>query len=390
MYSKTPSLYIHIPFCFSKCTYCDFFSIPTGKKEIPDNYVEKLLQEIDYCRQKYDIQKFETVYFGGGTPSLLQEKQIHKLMANINSYRNPDSEVTFELNCDDVCAEYLQILSENGINRFSVGVQSLDDKILKTINRRADKTQTKNAIETLARFTKKNPNIKSSVDFITGLPYSSKRKVLNDVKKVIDLGINHISLYSLTLEENTLLFRQVEKNELSYSDENNENEWIAARNLLLKNGYEQYEISNFAKPGCKSAHNGRYWKGLDYVGCGCGAVSTIFSDDGKTALRYENQKNTKNYIECTNFESIRDSIENLDEKTVLFEHMMTGFRTSEGINEIEFESRFGRKIEEFFPESFYTLIKEGKLIKKEHSYKFSPDGMLFLNKSLVGLLNKID
>ena len=398
MYTKNPSLYIHIPYCFSKCSYCDFFSVATyAVQSVPSVYVDALICEIQNLVKEKNISKFYSVYFGGGTPSLLSENQVEKIMKVVRSYISVECEVTFELNCDDISPSYLLALYKSGVNRFSVGIQSLNEKTLKCISRRANSFQTVQAIKTLSAFSAEYP-VRASVDFIAGLPYQTKEDLVHDLDFAIKNGIEHISLYALTLEENSRLFKEIDSGKIPYDESNTDEIWIYGRDFLFQNGFLQYEISNFCKNGKKSLHNSLYWKGLDYFGVGAASVSSEYSVDGKNCVRTTLTHNIKAYIDfwistdnadIADIEKISEK-EILDEKKVMFEYLMTSFRTMDGVDENVFYKRFGKNVADFLPKNAEKLIEQGKLIKKEHSYKLSPEEMLFLNQFLIDVLDKFD
>lgn len=384
MYVENPALYVHIPFCKSKCTYCDFFSKPY--ESVSDEYVKALIKELHHKINQNNIKSFYSVYFGGGTPSLLNKNQIELLLENILPFTQKNTEITFECNCDDINTEFLFFLKEIGINRISVGVQTFNKKSLECINRRASQLQTLNAIKILSDFQKttNDESFRISVDFISGLPFSTNETLINDLKIAVDNKISHISLYSLTLEEKTPLFKDIESGKISFDDNLANEQWIIGRNFLLENGYNEYEISNFSFSGKESLHNSFYWQEKDYIGIGAGAVETIFSKDGKTGKRKTNIFKIDEYIKTSPFHKFDTEI--LDFETVYFEYLMTGFRTSKGVNSMDFFNRFGIKLDDVLEEKFSKYVEDGKAIISNGNYYFLPDGMLFLNQFLVDIL----
>ncbi len=384
MYVNKPALYVHIPFCKSKCTYCDFFSKPY--ESVPDSYVDALIKEFHHKISENKIKSFFSVYFGGGTPSLLNENQIQLLLKNILPFTHKNTEITFECNCDDINEDFLYFLKNVGINRISVGVQTFNEKSLGCIKRRANQEQSFNALKVLSDFQKKvdDESFRVSVDFISGLPFSSNETLKKDLQIAVENKISHISLYSLTLEENTPLYKDIENGIIPFDDNLANEQWIIGRDFLLNNGYNEYEISNFAILGKESLHNSLYWQEKDYIGIGAGAVESIFSEDGKTGIRKTNVRNIEEYIK--NSPSHKFDIENLEFKTVYFEYLMTGFRTSKGVNSTDFYNRFGIKLEDVIKDKFSKYVKKNKAIISNDNYSFLPDGMLFLNQFLVDIL----
>lgn len=382
MYTKNPALYIHIPFCVSKCTYCDFFSIKNNF--IPDEYVNALKKELKYKISYYKIDKFYSVYFGGGTPSLLNKTQIEDLVKNILPYTNENTEINFECNCDDINEDFLFFLKTVGINRVSVGVQTFNKKSLTCIKRRASQEQTLKAVKILSNFySKYHDEFKISLDFISGLPFSTEKTIIEDLKIAVENKFPHISLYALTLEEKTPLYKDIEEDKIFYDESLASEQWIMGRDFLLNNGYQEYEISNFAFSGYESLHNSFYWKEKDYLGIGSGAVETIFAPDGKSGIRKTNTMNIEKYIETSPFNQAE--IENLNFKTVYLEYLMTGFRTSKGVNSNDFYNRFGIKLEDVIKDKFKKYVNLSKAKIENNNFYFLPDGMLFLNQFLVDI-----
>lgn len=282
MPNKVSSLYIHIPFCRSKCAYCDFFSVT---EDADSSYLKALSNEISYYADYYSVDEWQTVYIGGGTPSLLKLEQIDFLMNAVKkNCRNgiaAGAEVTIEANPADITEEFLDTLSKNGINRLSLGVQCLDGGVLSTLGRRADAECTEKALQLIKEKWLAEKR-RFSVDFISGLPGLTDSEFIRGMEKTLYYGPDHVSLYSLMLEEGTPLFSAVESGKVLYSEEASDRQWFAGRDLLKRNGFAQYEVSNFAKPGYESRHNTVYWHLDDYIGCGAGACGTVSA--GSSAL----------------------------------------------------------------------------------------------------------
>lgn len=346
---ETTSLYIHIPFCTSKCSYCDFFSVPLGKdfavcektQKIFENYVLALKKEISFYLQKFNITLLKSIYIGGGTPSLLSVKLIKELLdfIELNCKIDENAEITMEANPQDISEEFLEMLKLTKVNRLSVGVQCYNDEVLKILQRRCDLKQVDFALN-LIKEKWVSAGFSFSCDLISGLPYLSDEEFLLGLNKVINFGVNHVSLYSLMVEEGTLLERQISREEVAYSDEINENQWILGRNFLEEQGFYQYEVSNFAKKGFESRHNTVYWHVENYLGCGAGATGTV--DD----FRWNNNADVEKYIDFwlgDGFESaeIPCEVENLSVAEKEFEFLMMGFRLREGVKASQYKKRFG-------------------------------------------------
>lgn len=390
------SLYIHIPFCRSKCAYCDFFSMPSSS--VPDLYVDSLINEFHFHIQQCSIKKLETVYIGGGTPSLLSVKQIKRLLDEILPHCHDFAEITLEANPDSLSNEFLSQVIEFGINRISLGVQSLDDKTLLLIGRRSDSAGCKKALQLLS-----DNGINFSADMISGLPEQTNEIFLEGLRELISFKPNHISLYSLTLEEGTPLEKRISNGELEYSEDYASDQWILGRDLLESYGYIQYEVSNFAPEGNESRHNMAYWRQQSYIGLGSGATGTLYLAGDKTSsiasgLRYTNISDIKSYVDFwskINKCDIKALIhpdspvekEILDLETLSFEFCMLGLRTKKGISVNEYERRFSCKLntpvfEKYIKRSLMvSLSKENETI-----YSMNKDGMLFLNSFLADLI----
>lgn len=392
---KSISLYIHIPFCISKCSYCDFFSqeCKNYSQNILDNYLKALKSQIEYIQNTCSIKVWNTIYIGGGTPSLLSPEKINYLFESINFYsfdkKKSSSEITLEVNPDNLTEDYLIKLNNTPVNRLSCGIQSLNQKSLEFVGRRADRKTNIKALDLISSFWKKE----YSFDLICGLPYETKESFFDGLKSIISYNPNHISMYSLTLEDETPLGKYYISHEYDYDFA--DKLWLKAKSFLEKEGYLQYEVSNFAKQGYESKHNLVYWNHKDYIGCGVAATGTLYSKKGE-GVRITNTKNIKKYIDFWTSDNIFDfslfDIEYIDLKSSIFEFFMMGLRKLSGISSNEFTASFNYKL----PSSFVDLIllwqkKNLAIIQKENGdtrYKLTKEGILYLNTFLEKL--KID
>ena len=393
------SLYVHVPFCRQKCDYCDFFSIPSNRASCicPDEeYVRSVLTEIRFYVKKYSVSRWKTVYIGGGTPSQLGAKLLFELVSGIKnavSGKTAD-EFTVEMNPEDLTEDILDSAQNAGVDRISIGVQALDQKALDSINRHCSLKTALSSLELLKKKWKKN----LSVDFIAVLPgqtYSSFKKQFEMVFNC--KNIEHISLYSLTLEENTPLYKKIESGKIKWSQQKTDRMWILGRKILKENGFIQYEVSNFARTGAESRHNKVYWHLENYIGCGSGACGSVYGD---VSERWTNTCSIKNYENFwLNFnseseipESIRQ-VEKIDLQTQEFEWLMMGFRLLEGVCSEEFKKRFGKSLEErigvkdglFFEWSKKHLARSYKKDGKTF-YALNERGLMLLNLFLESLL----
>lgn len=367
------SVYIHIPFCKSKCNYCSFVSF--NKLELKPQYLKSVEKEI---KNYYQKEHLKTLYFGGGTPSNLSADEFFKLIELVNI--NVQTEVTTELNpegynensnSDGLTKNYLKNLNSTGINRISLGVQTFDDGILKILNRRHNSANVYKSVENA--YDAGFENI--SLDFIYGLPNQTCEMFIEDLKKAVDLGVVHISLYGLSIEEGCYFYYNRPKNVAD--DEKQADMYIAAVDFLVSQGFEHYEISNFAKQGYSSKHNLNYWDNKEYYGFGVSAHGYI----GNT--RYSKPLTIEEYINNP-FEYYTERIET--DKDKLEEEIFLGLRKMSGINVHEINKKFDID----FEKKYYEILKkytELKLLKKTtDGYAFTLRGVLLSNTILADFL----
>ena len=319
---KELSLYVHIPFCASRCDYCSFFS-SLLKEDVQKEYVSALKKEIERYSSPCKDYLVKTVYIGGGTPSCLYTGAVKEISDCIKNNFNTDFvEFTAEANpssfSDDKIKEYLSA----GINRVSLGVQSLNKKSLDAVSRKEDP-------ESIIPLLKKAVKAFSSVsaDLMIGLPFSSEEGLLSDAKELISSGIDHISAYALSIEEGTSLEKNVKNGRVALPDEDEQaNAYNTLYSFLKENGFERYEVSNFCKDGKFSRHNTAYWTGKEYLGLGAGAHG-YFKD-----IRYNNIYDIKGYINnLSNGKSVDENRVLIDEGEKEKERIMFGLRMAEGI-----------------------------------------------------------
>ena len=349
------SAYIHIPFCRQKCKYCSFVSFT--KQELTEEYIKSLLTEI---KTRYKGEKLKTLYFGGGTPSILNADNFEKIITLFNFEENP--EITAEVNPEFLTYGYLKSLYESGVNRISTGIQSFDDKILSEIGRKHTSEEAVKAVEIAKKAGFKN----ISTDLIYGLPEQTPEKFLKSLKMVVSLDIQHISSYGLKIDEGSYYYNHLPKN-LPDSDVQADmyEEMVC---FLENNGFNHYEISNFAKKGFESKHNLNYWNAEEYYGFGC--ASCGYED--KT--RYSHTKNPEEYIK--NPINLTDK-EILTEQNLLEEHIFLGLRKKQGIDISEINKKFGI---DFYSKYGFILQKyENYFEKKENFLNFNLNGFLISN-----------
>ncbi len=388
------SLYIHIPFCVSKCAYCDFFSIPCAKRQVPDAYIDALCREIAFRAQKYTVRRWNTVYIGGGTPSLLSAEQLMRIMTTAKTavpHTAEIPEVTIEANPDDITGAFLEGAKNAGITRLSCGVQALEPGPLASVKRRGSIQTVRTALTLIAD----QWHGAFSADMLCALPGQTEASFLAGLDELLRYHPNHISLYSLIIEEGTPLGKAVRSGTLPYDDDTADALWIKGRDFLIEQGFRQYEVSNFCRGTAESLHNQAYWKLKDYIGCGAGATGTVY---GNPARRWTNCRNidiycrfwSRNETGAISDKAIPQEIETLSIDTVKFEFFMLGLRTADGICAEDFAERFGMPIPPHILQTFADWQRKGLMQYTQkgskHFYSLNSSGLLFLNKLLVEIL----
>ena len=370
-------IYIHIPFCRSRCSYCDFYK--TTNIAIKSDFIESLKKEIFFRRSFLGDSVIKSLYFGGGTPSTLSIDEFYEIFETLKGYFDFSNieEITVELNPDDVNIDYLKGLSALGVNRISYGVQSFHNRYLKMVCRRHDSKQALEAI--LLSKLAGIDNI--SIDLIYGLPGLSLDEWHRDVNLFLSLDVPHLSAYHLIFEEGTLMTSQLKKGLfVEASEDESKEQFLLLRNTLLKNGFEHYEISNFALPEKYSKHNSSYWSGEKYLGLGPSAHSF----DGKK--RYWNLADLDGYIfelnqgDCKFFDC-----EELTEKDIYNELVMLGLRTQRGICQTDLMEKVSVYFQNYFFKVIKTKIDCGEIIFTGSHYCIANDLFLISDKIISDL-----
>ena len=362
MYSNSThdlALYIHIPFCKSKCIYCDFLSF-AGRESHFDAYFAALFDEIEKGAAKCGGVPVRSVFIGGGTPSHAGAARIAKLMQHLRTHFGilPDAEVSIEINPGTVTAEDFKIYKEIGINRISFGLQSADNELLKMLGRIHTFEEFKDAYQSAKNAGFRNINI----DLIFGIPGQTKSQFEATLELVTSFGPEHISAYSLIVEPHTKLEKMISTGEVDEpSDEEDRAMYKLCKELLLRKGYNQYELSNFAKEGKECRHNIRYWVGGEYLGFGLGAASLF---NGK---RFNNTDDFCEYIKGYN--EICDETE-LSKEDLMNEFMMLGFRMLDGPSNELFCEKFGCDYTDVYADKL-SMLKEKGLIEKNDLGNFA-------------------
>ena len=372
---KTYGLYIHIPFCEQKCFYCDFASY-SGKAKFVGDYLRTLTKEI---KIKTKGKVFDTIFIGGGTPSFLSKEELQLLAESLKDVVLEDGcEFSMECNPGNLTREKAEVIKEMGVNRLSIGLQSSNDSILLDIGRIHTFKEFKDNFLMLRGLGFENIN----VDLIYGLPNENMHILNETLEQVTELSPEHISCYSLIIEEFTPFYYKHQKNQLNLPDEETEREMNALIINTLKNhGYERYEISNYAKPGYECRHNIRYWEGRDYVGCGAAAHEYV---DGE---RQENIRTIEGYIRSMDEKStaaVRDHINLRDED--IEEYIFMGMRLQKGIDKNKFYERFQVSLDSIYGDQIKKYVKEGLLLDSPSNLRFTEKGIEFSNHVLSDFL----
>ncbi|MFL2573864.1 MAG: radical SAM family heme chaperone HemW [Flavobacteriales bacterium] len=360
-------IYLHIPYCKQKCTYCNFH-FSTNTKNV-NEMINAMLVEIENKKDYLFNNEIETIYFGGGTPSFIQTSHINSLIKKIFSLYNVkgDAEITLELNPDDVSENKLRELKSTGINRLSIGVQSFHDEDLKFMNRSHDGNMARKSISIAKKLGFKN----ITIDLIYGLPNLSNKKWEENLNVIKQLKINHFSAYALTVEPKTKLDFLIKNKKLDpISDEKIEEHFKILQEISEKIGFVQYEISNFCKDKVISKHNSSYWKKKKYIGIGPSAHS--FNGNS----RQWNVKSNSKYILKLKSQQEYYEIEKLSENEKYNEYVLTTLRTMWGINQKYLNKNYNKKINLKFTTLIKKWIESGDVIKENENFKLSKKGML--------------
>lgn len=341
-------IYVHIPFCEKKCDYCDFLSGPANNKT-KDNYVQAMLSEIKSYKELMQEYLVKTIFIGGGTPSSIQAEDIAKILETIKkNFFVEAEELTIEVNPCSITKDKLLTYKESGVNRLSIGLQSINNEELKLLGR----------VHTYQEFLENYKLARSigynniNIDLISGLPDQSIKEWENTLRKVTNLKPEHISAYSLIIEEGTPLYNMYYQRNLD--EENDRLIYRKTKKILQAKGYIRYEISNYAKKGYESKHNISYWKRIPYLGIGLGSSSLIQD------TRFRNEQDISKYIENSkNHNLLWQDIKKLSKKEAMEEFLFLGFRITEGIKKSQFKEEFDVGIEEVFGNVIEQSIKEG-------------------------------
>lgn len=373
-------IYIHIPFCKTRCIYCDFYS--TTRSELKKRYIRALCQELRMRQDYLEGATIETIYFGGGTPSQLDEEDFRLVFSTIGEvYGLEDTkEITLEANPDDLTEEYVAMLRHLPFNRISMGIQTFDDATLKLLNRRHNAAQ---AIEAVGRCRRAGfENI--SIDLIYGLPGETDERWERDLEQAVSLNVEHISAYHLTYEEGTRIYELLQAHRIREVDEESSVRFFSTLiDTLGAAGYEHYEISNFCRPGKHSRHNTSYWKGIPYLGCGPSAHSF------NTHTREWNVASLEEYMHGIETDRRKFETEYRDRATCYNECIMTCIRTRWGVPLKYVEQKFGTEMWQYCMDMATPHLESGKLKIEDNHLCLTREG-IFISDGIISDLMFIE
>lgn len=361
-------IYIHVPFCRSKCIYCGFYSVATLQKK--EAYFSALHQEIDLRASYIQQHDLRTIYFGGGTPSLLTGEELTGIISHLRqrfSFSNLE-EITLEANPEQLTEEYCRQLHDVGINRLSIGVQSFQDHVLQFMGRKHTAAEAMTAVRNAQRVGFEN----ISVDLIYGVSERSDELWREDLSTAFSLNVQHLSCYALTPEENSILYKQIANHKHApVDDEQAARQYDILQQALPHSGFTQYEVSNFAKPGFESKHNSSYWDHTPYLGLGPSAHSF----DGRS--RQWNSANITQYCKDIQNGDTCAGNEDLEEIDLFNEHVLLRLRTREGLSIPFIRDRFGEERANGLMNYFENIVPSNRYEKTADSLRLTAEGLWF-------------
>lgn len=378
-------VYVHIPFCVQKCAYCDFLSAP-ATREKQQAYVEALKKEITYESSGYADYEIKTIFFGGGTPSILEAEDIKGILDCIRKhYRiDEDAEITLEMNPGTATRGKLTALKKAGINRLSIGLQSADNTELQMLGR----------IHTYEDFLKTYYDARETgfdninIDLMSALPGQSIESWMQTLEKVMSLEPEHLSAYSLIIEEGTRLYDRLSDYPPIPDEDEDRRMYQETKRVLAEHGYHRYEISNYARHGSECRHNTIYWQRgtehmADYVGFGLGAASTVKN------MRWKNTDDMKKYLSAFDGEKaqeIKEDIEKLSQNDCMEEFMFLGLRMMSGVSKTEFQKSFGQNMDDVYGAVIQKWIRQGMLVQQGDRIRLTDAGIDVSNVVLADFL----
>ncbi|NDI33755.1 radical SAM family heme chaperone HemW [Chengkuizengella sediminis] len=380
--SAAKAVYIHIPFCKHKCYYCDFNTYALPVPPI-DEYLVALEKELKATVEKFPPGQIETIFVGGGTPTILDPQQMKSFLQLVNHYfpnQHEQLEFTMEANPGTTDVEKLKVMKSGGVNRISFGVQSFQNDILKDIGRIHDTFEVYESIKNAKEIGFDN----LSIDLMFGLPNQTLKNMEESLNQALSLDLQHYSIYSLKVEENTVFHSLYQKDKLPLPAEEEElNMFLLIMNRLNEAGYQQYEISNFAKPGFESNHNKMYWNNQSYYGIGAGAHSYM------QGTRYMNVRGVQDYLDAVNQGLPVIEEHQVSPNEAMEDFMMVGLRLMEGVNKEDFIQQFSHSMDQVFKKQLNKLINHQLLESTENGFRLTKRGILLGNEVFAEFISSL-
>lgn len=388
-------VYVHFPWCIKKCPYCDFLSVPSARADIPHElYASAVLAEIAARRAELGAQQVRSIFFGGGTPSLWRVAELRRVLKGIVEAfcpGGPPPEITVECNPGSLGYDTARRLLDAGVNRLSIGVQGLDDERLRFLGRWHDAERALASVQ--AAIQSGMPRV--SADLIYGVAEQTPESAAAEVRRLAQLGLSHVSAYTLTIEAQTAFGARARKGRLPLAPEQAvADAFLAVDAALAEEGLEHYEISNFARPGQRAEHNLGYWRGLDYVGLGCGAWGTVTRAGQR--IRYRNRPQPDGYMdtalalprqELGSLRQLESESEALSGEVQLSESLMLGLRLAEGVDVERAEARTGARMWTRARRQAATrLVERGRLLERGPHLSIPKEAWLFSDGIISELL----
>lgn len=370
-------IYVHIPFCKSRCIYCGFYS--TVLLDLREPYINAVCKEMRLRKDYIKDERFSTIYIGGGTPSTLNKEELETLFCNMFEVFDisDNAEITIECNPNDINGHFIQTLKRLPVNRISIGAQTFSDDRLRFIHRRHNSNEVYKAVKLLRAAGYNN----ISIDLMFGFPGETLEEWLTDIDKALSLNVEHISAYSLMYDEGTCLYNMLENGEVKEIDEElSLSMYNALVSKLTSNGYEHYEISNFARPGFRSRHNSSYWQQVRYIGLGAAAHSFDLKS------RQWNISEINKYISEINKGNVPMEREELDTDTIFNDIITTSLRTCEGIDLEYIASKLGGDYKNNILENSDFYIKKGLAEISNNHLKLTKKGIYVSDAIMSGLM----
>lgn len=379
---KNLGIYIHIPFCLSKCAYCDFFSFVPANNELIERYVDAIIKQMENYRSAALCHIVDTVFIGGGTPTILPTSQLARLMRAVRKtfIVSKNAEITIESNPNTVDYHKLKKLAGLGINRISFGLQSGDQKELNALSR----NHTRKDFEAAYRMARSAGFKNINIDLMFGIPYQTKESLMRNLRYAVRLAPEHISFYNLKIEPGTP-FSKIKDTLILPSEDDEVDFYLSAVEFLNSSGYLQYEISNFSRPDKKCLHNLKYWNCDEYLGFGPSAHSYFDNN------RFSYIRDFDNYINGIEIPKSRiqmtDEFETISQRERIGEYIMLRLRLNAGISENVFKRKFGLSFSEHYGAKLKKYIDGGFMRYREGNYALTPKGMLVSNYILSDILD---